>query len=841
MMSCGRGKPKEFHGVGRRFEIPSRRGRFVAASSVVTAETDAGPRFDDAAMQRELQQLRESEMRFRQIAESVQEVLWLSDPDKSCMFYASPAFERIWGISREELYADPRAFLHAIHPEDRERISRNLPRQHIGNWSEEFRIRRPDGSVRWIWAQAFPVRDARGNVVRIAGLSQDITERRLREEERDHFFRLALDLFCVADFDGYFKAVNPAWERTIGYTADELLAEPFVNFVHPDDRSATLAELGRIAAGAKTLSFENRYRCKNGSYRWLLWSAISVPERGACYAVARDITERKRVEEALADRSRLSALAADVGVALQRSDARDMLRGCCEALVTHLGAAFARVWTLAQDGDVLELQASAGMYTHLDGQHSMVPLGDAKIGAIARERRPQLDNDLSTDPWIGDPEWAAREGLVSFAGYPLLLGDRVVGVIAMFARHPLSEFVAKGIESVAAIVALGIERKRADEALRVNEERTRHVIDAALDAVVTISDSGIVVDWNTQAERTFGWSRAEIVGRSLAETIVPERHRASFAAGLVRYAETGKGDMLGNRVEMTALHRTGHEFPVEIEIVGVRTGRTLVFSAFVRDLTERRRAQEQERRHQAELAHAWRVSTMGEMATTLAHELNQPLSAIVNYARGSARRMEAGKADVGEILRVVDEMARQAERAAEIIRKIRGFVRKEELPRTDVDPNDVVREVASLAAPEANNHQAALHLDLAVGLPKVNVDVIQIEQVLLNLVRNGLEAMSDVPRDQRAIVIRSGRGPSGDVHVSVRDNGRGITDAQTERIFQPFYTTKPRGLGVGLSISRSIVEAHGGKLWMDPSDAPGASFTFSLPPSAAAVGGRNVT
>src|SRR5262249_10850981 len=151
-------------------------------------------------------------------------------------------------------------------------------------------------------------------------------------------------------------------------------------------------------------------RCKDGTYRWLLWSSTPVPERRICYATARDITERKRVEEALAERSRLSALAADVGAALQHADVHDMLRGCCEALVCHVGAAFARVWTLSGDGDVLELQASAGMYTHLDGSHSRIPVGSLKIGTIAKERRPLLTNDVLHDPSIGDPAWAAREG-----------------------------------------------------------------------------------------------------------------------------------------------------------------------------------------------------------------------------------------------------------------------------------------------------------------------------------------------------------------------------------------------------------------------------------------------
>ena len=799
---------------------------------------------EEAEHDRAIEELRESEHRLRQIVESIHEVVWLTDSEKTRVLYVSPAFERIWGRPLESLYRGPRSFLDAIVPEDRERIARGLSKQALGAWSEEFRVQVPDGSTRWIWAQAFPIRDESGRVYRVAGLSQDITERKRLEEDRDQFFRLSLDLFCVAGFDGYFKVVNPAWERTIGYTNDELLAEPFVNFVHPDDRAATIAELSKIAAGERTISFENRYRCKDGSFRWMLWNAIPLIDRQLCYATARDITDRKRAEEALADRSQMMSLAADVGIALQGADIREMLQGCCDAHVRHLGAAFARIWTLDSTENVLVLQASAGMYTHIDGGHARIPMGKFKIGMIAQERKPHLTNRVIDDPRISDLEWARREEIVSFAGFPLLLGDRLVGVIGMFARHALPEAVTKAMESVAGTIALGIERRRADEALRISEERTRLVIDTALDAVVTMTDGGIIVGWNAQAEQTFGWTREEVSGKSVSETIVPPRFRSTFQDRLRDFVTTGASKVLDGRIEVSALHRKGHELPVELEIAAVRTDRSLVFSAFIRDLTERRRAEDLARRHQADLAHAWRVSTMGEMATTIAHELNTPLTTIVNYANGAVRRMRSRTADSSEILEALEAVAAQAERAARIIKTIREFVRKDDARRGDVDVNDIVRDVASLAAPETLASQTTLRLDLAAEMPKVNVDIIQIEQVLLNLVRNALDAMSDLPPPARSLVIRTSCGTADEVMVTVRDSGRGIPEELAERVFNSFYTTKPKGLGVGLSISRSIVAAHGGRLWIDSNGGPGASFTFSLPQIAApgspgALGGKD--
>src|SRR5437879_3096552 len=184
--------------------------------------------------------------------------------------------------------------------------------------------------------------------------------------------------------------------------------------------------------------------------------------------------ERRRAQIALLERARLAELTSDVGAALtQSTDLRAMLQLCAEALVRHLDVAFARAWTLDDASGILELQASAGMYTHIDGAHSRVPLGQYKIGAIARDRRPHLTNQVMGDPQIHDQEWARREGLVAFAGYPLVVHDRVIGVLAMFARHTLSQFVPKALASVASAVAVGIERKRAEEALRQSEERLR--------------------------------------------------------------------------------------------------------------------------------------------------------------------------------------------------------------------------------------------------------------------------------------------------------------------------------------------------------------------------------
>jgi PAS domain S-box-containing protein len=327
--------------------------------------------------------------------------------------------------------------------------------------------------------------------------------------------------------------------------------------------------------------------------------------------------ERREFEERLAqenaalrERVRLAAFSGDVAQALVQSDTLpDMLRHCAEAVVRHLDGTLARIWTLDPAEGVLELQASAGLYTHTDGAHRRVPVGRYKIGLIAQERTPHLTNDVLADPRVHDREWARREGLVAFAGYPLLVEDRLVGVVAMFARRPLSQATLDAMASVANGVALGIERKRAERAVRESEARKAAILDTALDGIVTIDHAGRVIEFNPAAERTFGFRRAEVLGRRMADLLVPPPLREQHDRGLARYLATGEGPLLNRRVEMPALRADGTEFPVEVTVTRIATEGPPLFTAYLRDLTDRKRL---ERRRSARLA---LTQILGEAAT----------------------------------------------------------------------------------------------------------------------------------------------------------------------------------------------------------------------------------
>ncbi|MCW8927463.1 MAG: ATP-binding protein, partial [Gammaproteobacteria bacterium] len=277
--------------------------------------------------------------------------------------------------------------------------------------------------------------------------------------------------------------------------------------------------------------------------------------------------------------------------------------------------------------------------------------------------------------------------------------------------------------------------------------------------------------------------------------------------------------------------KDGRGIPVEYSSNPIRDENDRISGAVVvfRDITARKMAAEEARQHQIELAHIARLSTMGEMASGIAHELNQPLSAISNYTHGSIRMLKSGREGIREeLIEVMERVASQAERAGEIIRQLRRFIRKEEPERSWVDINQLIRELVGFLQPELRKAGISLKLELDEGLPPLWAHDIQLEQVLLNLTRNAIEAMQDVPASHRHLLIRSSQF-DGQLLLLVEDSGHGIDEALRESIFEPFVTTKAQGMGLGLSISRGIIEAHGGRLVLEKPAAKGTRIRISLP------------
>lgn len=360
------------------------------------------------------------------------------------------------------------------------------------------------------------------------------------------------------------------------------------------------------------------------------------------------------------------------------------------------------------------------------------------------------------------------------------------------------------------------------------EEREAHlksILETVPDAMVVIDERGIINSFSAAAERLFGYSADEVCGANV-KLLMPAPYHLAHDGYMNRYMETGERRIIGIGRVVVGRRRDGGTFPMELSVGEVRGEGYRMFTGFVRDLTERQRTDARLQELQSELLHVSRLSAMGQMAATLAHELNQPLTAVANYLQAARRLMEQAAPDFVKVKQAVGLGVEQALRAGMIIRRLRNFVARGETERRSENVSKMLEEACALAL--VGLKESGVKVDLRFDAPDalVNVDKIQIQQVLVNLIRNAFEAMADQVR--RELVV--GSVASGDlVEVSVADSGPGIASDIGAHLFKPFVTSKPLGLGVGLSICRTIVEAHGGQLWNEPNPSGGTIFRFTLP------------
>lgn len=375
------------------------------------------------------------------------------------------------------------------------------------------------------------------------------------------------------------------------------------------------------------------------------------------------------------------------------------------------------------------------------------------------------------------------------------------------------------------------QRKRTEDALRRSEERFRLLVETVQDyAIYMLDPNGIVTSWNVGAEHIKGYRTEEIVGQHFSRFFSAEDvERGEPEMELKVAVERGR---FAN--EAWRVRKDGSRFWASVVITALHDpqGRLVGFSKITRDLTERKQTEQALQKAMSELAHMARVTTMGELAASIAHEINQPLAAIVNNANASSRLLASEPPDLDEVRLAVADIAEAGTRAGEIISRVRTFLKKVVPAKTQVDINQVIREVLALTPSQLEKHNISVRTELLPGLAPVQGDRIQLQQVLLNLIMNGVEAMTSVSDRSRVLVLRSQPHESGGVLVSVQDSGLGLDPRNIGHVFDAFFTTKSEGMGMGLPISRSIVETHGGRLWLTPNDGQGVTFQFTLPACA---------
>ena len=558
-------------------------------------------------------------------------------------------------------------------------------------------------------------------------------------------------------------------------------------------------------------------------------SEVRLPDRRVFTAIIRDISERKQVEEALRlEEARLEALVKlnDMAEAPFQAVAEFALEEAVKVTKSEIGF----LGFLSDDESELTI--------HTWSKHAMEDCAVIKApmvfriaeaglwGEAVRQRRPIVVNDY---PELAEWKKGYPEGYVPvsrFLGIPVFDGERIVAVAAV--GNKKDEYLEGDVRQLTLLVS-GMwriaQRRKVQHALRESEERLQAILDNTTTVIYLKDLEGRYILVNRRFEELFRVSREEIVGKTDYDLFPREQADAMRAND-----ETALKSPTPVEFEEIASHddELHTYFSIKFSLYN-GNGAPYAVCGISADITARVRAEEEARRHQAELTHVARLGTMGEMATGLAHELNQPLSAIVNYIQACLERIRAGVADYDDLLEDMERAAAQAERAGEIIEHMRNFVRKRTSKRTTADVNDLMREAAALVRPEARQSGVEVRLELASSLPPVIAESIQIEQVIVNLIRNGLEAMADSEDGAQHLTISTSRSRNGLVECAVQDAGLGLSEETVERMFDPFFTTKAGGMGMGLSISRSIIEGHGGRLWTEPNPGCGARFVFTLP------------
>jgi PAS domain S-box-containing protein len=782
--------------------------------------------------------LRSSEEMHRLVVETANDAV-VSMDDNGTIQFANSAFARIFGYDPADLVGRP---LTVLMPEFmRELHDRGFRRylatghRHISWQGTELTALRKDG-------QEVPVEVSFGELTRdghkvFTGFIRDISERRqaadkVRASERSlrELTETIPQMLWSAEKDG---AVNYCNQRTLDYTglsADEVRDSGWLTAVHPDDvEKATRAWLGSVTSGE---AFQCEFRLQRAPdlFRWCISNAVPLRDLEGkvirWFGTIVDLHDWREAQQALhAIQTRQVAVRADVSLAFgQKESLEAILHECAESIVRHLDAAFARIWTVSRDGRMLELQASAGLYTHLNGAHSRIPMGQLKIGTIAREQKHLLTNDIINDPRISDKTWAANERMASFAGYPLLVGTRTLGVVAMFSRKPLTTGTAEALASIADLIAHGIERKHAEDKLRASERDLSLIIETIPGLVWCAAPDGELNYLNRRILDYTGTSSDAWAQLGWTNFLHPDDSEPTAQAWAHAIA-TGQPHQTQCRFRRSdGVYRW---FQVLGQAARDSGGKVVRWYGLLIDIDDRKNMEEALRSNQARLSRATQTATVGEFAAAIAHEINQPLAAVVANGQACLRWLAAEPSGIAKAKEAAERIVRDGKEAGEVVRRIRGLFKQSAIEKIEVNLNEVIAEVLHLLAGETVRRRVTVETDLAQDLGRVSGDQVQLQQLVFNLLLNAIEAMDPVVDRPKELFICSKHPSPETVLVEVRDSGMGLKNP--EQVFEAFFTTKENGMGMGLAICRSIIDAHHGRLWAASGEGVGTTFSFTLP------------
>jgi len=610
-------------------------------------------------------------------------------------------------------------------------------------------------------------------------------------------------------------------------------------FVQPDGASSAIKAKEMIATAVRQGNHRFEWLAKrqdNSEFAVeILLTAVPFKEKHLLYAVWRDISRRKEVERELSKaREKDDAFRAGQGRILEMIARGAKLQEVLASLVNLIeaqsdGSMLCSVLQLSEDGKRIRSGAAPSLPEIYVKAVDGAPIGPkhGSCGTAMFRGKPVVVTDMLEDPlWEDYRELAKLSGLRACWSTPIFSGaGKVLGSFAMYYRQPQAPTgsEARLTEVATHIAGIAIEHERSENELRASEERFAKAFNAnPYPMSLARLDDGRVIEVNESLIELSGYSRPELIERGLVEFLWemplsrPELIEKVRKHGVVR------------NLDARVRTRSGRLRLVLLSSLIVDIGGLRCLLSVANDITEWKRAEEQLRTTRAELAHVARLTTMGELAASIAHEVNQPLGAIVGNADICLRWLKEEPVDLTMVREALEDIASDGHRASQVISRIRSLVKKQAPAKAPVDLGDIARDVLALVSHEAQRKQVKLGSHLNPSLPPVAADRVQLQQVLLNLAMNAIEAMSEIEVGTRELKVET-EVLEKSVLVTVSDSGPGFDGMQAEQIFKPFHTTKSGGMGMGLPISRSIIESHGGKLWAEPNEHGGAVFKLTLP------------
>jgi PAS domain S-box-containing protein len=734
-----------------------------------------------------------SEERHRLAARATNDVIWDWDIRTNGVEWTEGATEA-FRARPGELGKDVEWWSERVHPEDYDATVGSLTDALDSDtqiWTAEYRFRRGDGTYAEVLDRGYVLRESDGTPRRMISSMLNMTERRAAERERDRFFSLSADMFCIASFTGELLRVNPAFCAVLGYEPEELLAMAVLELIHPDDRTAAVEGARALAAGESSQRYENRLRCKDGSFKWLSWTIQSAgPSEGFVYGVARDVTEQKRAEERLRASEEWYRLLFDANpLPMWVYDIETLgFLAVNDSAVKHYG--YAREEFLSMR--ITDIRP---------------PEEVPKLLAAARAPdAPEFDGGV----WQHRTK-SGKTILVEVVTHPLSVLDRP-------ARLTLAHDVT--------------ERKRAERELRETNDTLQTLIQASPLAIVTTDVFGIVTEWNVAAERMFGWFAGDVLGRP-----IPFLPGDQVDDDVRRTQISGEHTFAG--YEARCARKDGSLVDVYVSAAVLRgIGGVLGTVWVMADVTERKMVEEQ-------LRQAQKMDAVGQLAGGVAHDFNNLLTVITSYGQfllNALPEQDPRRSDAHQITQA-------AARAASLTRQLLAFSRRQVLQPQVLDLNEVISDMERLLR-RVISEDISLVTQFETDIGAVRADRGQIEQVVMNLVVNARDAMPTggslaistrvVHLDASYARRHAGVNPGKHVVIAVRDSGVGMDAATQQRIFEPFFTTKPKGKGTGLGLSTvyGIVRQSGGHIEVRSSVGRGTTFEILLPQVAAAVPAR---